>query len=295
MRIGVAGMGRMGGAIAARLADKGHAPIVWNRTRARAEETGFRVADTPRALVEAVDVVITMLFDEVALESVFHGPDGLLSADLTGKLVIEMSTLRPGTQVALAAAVAARGGAGIECPVGGTVAPAREGRLLGMAGGAKDDVARARPVLDMLCRRVEHIGPSGAGASLKLAINLPLMVYWQAFGEANALVRHLDLDPAWLVEFFSDTAGASAVLQDRGQAIVATLGGQEPAEVTFDVISVCKDLRTMLDEAAMRRVNLPAAAEALTSFEEASREGWGDRDCTWLPARWAAKAAREEV
>ena len=290
MRIGFAGIGKMGAAMAARLAETGAAPMVWNRTRERAEATGFVLADSPRALAEASDIVLTSLFDEAAADAVFRSADGLLAADLAGKLVVEMSTLRPHTQIALAEAVAARGGRAIECPVGGTTGPARSGKLLGMAGGAAEDVARARPVLDRLCRRVDHIGPHGAAASLKLAINLPLLVFWQSFGEANALVHHLGLDPAWLVEFFGETSGAPAVLKVRAAAIAATLGGKDPGPPSFDIDSIRKDMRTMLAEAASRGVALPVTAQALSCFNEASEAGMGERDCSYLPALWAAKA-----
>jgi 3-hydroxyisobutyrate dehydrogenase len=290
MRIGFAGMGKMGAAMAARLDEMGHRPTVWNRTRARAEATGLPVADTPRALAETSDIVLTSLFDEVAAEAVFHGPDGLLAADLGGKLIVEMSTLRPHVQVSLAEAVQARGGAAIECPVGGTVMPARQGKLLGMVGGDAADVARAKPVLDLLCRRVEHVGGHGAGASLKLAINLPLMVFWQAFGEANALVRHLGLDPAWLVDFFGDTSGAPNVLRVRAGAITKALAGEDPGPATFDIASIAKDLRTMVDEGRSCGVALPVTAQTLACFGEAVDAGLGGGDCTLLPARWAKKA-----
>ena len=290
MRIGVAGIGKMGAAMAARLADVGQPPMVWNRTRARAEATGLVVADTPRALAEASEIIVTSLFDEAAANAVFHGTDGLLAAELGGKLVIEMSTLRPHTQVALAEAVAARGGRAIECPVGGTTGPARSGKLLGMAGGDAADVAWARPVLDQLCRRVEHIGPHGAAASMKLAINLPLLVFWQSFGEANALIRHLGLDSAWLLDFFGDTSGAPSALKVRAPALAATLGGKDPGPPTFDIDSIRKDMRTMLDEAASRGVTLPVTAETLACFDQASEAGMGERDCAYLPAIWATKA-----
>jgi len=94
MRIGVAGLGKMGSAMAARLAEMGAPPTVWNRTRSRAEQTGLAVADTPRALAASADVIVTMLLDEAAVEAVYHGPHGphgphgILAADLAGKLVI---------------------------------------------------------------------------------------------------------------------------------------------------------------------------------------------------------------
>jgi 3-hydroxyisobutyrate dehydrogenase len=117
MRIGIAGIGKMGTAMAARLVETGAEVVAWNRTRARAEASGWPVADTPRDLAERSDVVMTTLFDAAAVEAVYYGAgggtDGLLSS-ASGKLFIEMSTVRPKIQVALAAAVREAGGAFVE-------------------------------------------------------------------------------------------------------------------------------------------------------------------------------------
>jgi len=290
LRIGVAGLGKMGTAMALRFQETGAELAVWNRSRGKAEALGVPVAETPRALAGQVDVIVSMLFDGESLHTVYFGADGILSADLTGKLIIEMTTVRPQVQQDLAAAVRERGGAFVECPVGGTTGPARTGKLLGLAGGTDADVARARPVLDRLCRKVEHIGPVGAGASMKLAINLPLLVFWQSFGEAAAMVRHLDLDPAWLVELFSETAGGANVLKVRSAPIAKALAGDDPGPVTFDIDSIRKDLRTIVEEAGSRGFTVPVAAQALASFDGAEAEGMGKQDCARLPARWVAKA-----
>ena len=289
MRIGIAGLGKMGSAMAARLAESGAEVVVWNRTREKADASGLPVAETPKALAERSDFIITMVFDGPALDAVFHGADGLLAA-ASGKLFIEMSTVRPETEQALAAEVQHAGGAFVECPVGGTTGPARSGQLLGLAGGSQADFERARPVLDLLCRRVELVGPVGSGAALKLAVNLPLLVFWQSFGEAMALVRHLGLDPEWLVQLFSETAGGPNILKVKGKSIAAALAGGDPGAPAFDIDSMRKDLRTMLAEAEARGFKLPVTAEALTTFDGASEAGWGKRDCAWMPAYWAAKA-----
>lgn len=209
MKIGIAGTGKMGAAIATRLLGLGHEVTVWNRTQEKTKPlaaAGAKVAATPAALAAEAETVITILTDARAIDAVYHGPQGLLSGNVSGKLVIEMSTVRPETEVALAAKVRQKGAAIVECPVGGTVGPARDGKLIGFAGGDAADVARAKPLLDQMCRRVEHVGPIGAGTRMKLAINLPLMVYWQALGEALALCAPLGLDPARLMDIFADTA-----------------------------------------------------------------------------------------
>ncbi len=291
MRVGIAGYGKMGAAMASRLAETGHEVAVWNRTPERAAASGFAVAATPRALAEQCEAVMSTLFDAAAVEAVYHGADGLLAA-ARGKTFVEMSTVRPETQIALAAAVREAGGVFLECPVGGTTGPARAGKLLGLVGGEAVDLERARPLLEALCRRVEHVGPVGAGATMKLAINLPLLVFYQALSEAMTLVAPLGLDPAWLMEFFADTSGGANVLKVRGPAIAATLAGQEAGPPTFDIDSIRKDLRTMLAEAGARGFTLPVAARTLAVYDEAAAEGWGKRDGAALPAYWPNSAAK---
>ena len=97
----------------------------------------------------------------------------------------------------------------VECPVGGSTAPARQGKLLGLMGAEPADAERAKPILNQLCRRLEHCGPVGTGASMKLAINLPLMVAWQAYGEAFAIARSAGWEPKRLLDLFVDTNGAN--------------------------------------------------------------------------------------
>jgi len=289
MRIGVAGVGRMGAAIASRLMDLGHQVTVWNRTSDKCNPlaaAGARIAASPAALAQQAEIVITILTNQDALAAVYEGANGLLSANVMGKLFLEMSTVAPETEVALAEKVRAGGGTFVECPVGGTVGPAREGKLLGVAGGAAADVAVARPLLGELCRRVEHVGPVGAGASMKLALNLPLMIYYQALGESYVLCRHLGLDPRWLIELLSDTSGAPNILKVRGPKIATALAGGDAGPVAFDVASICKDLTTMVAEARTRGATLPLTEKTLAIVEEAAKDGWGNRDGASLPAYW---------
>lgn len=292
MKIGIAGTGRMGAAMARRLMDAGHELTVWNRTPEKTgalAAAGARVAASPAALTGIAELIITMLTDDKAIEAMYHGPQGLLAGDAKGKLFVEMSTVRPEVEIALADRVRQKGGALVDCPVGGSVGPARDGKLFGFVGGADADVARARPVLDRLCRRLEHVGPVGAGARMKLAINLPLMVYWQAFGEALALCAPLKLDPDRLISIFSETSGGPNVLKARGAAAAAGLRGQDSGPVTFDVDLICKDLRMMIAEGKALGVDLPVSRSALESFEEAAKEGMGSRDGALLPARFARR------
>lgn len=293
MRVGIAGLGKMGAAIAARLVESGHDVIVWNRSADKAKplaDAGAKVAASPADLAARADTVITILTDAAAIDAVYHGPSGLLSGDAAGKLFIEMSTVQPETEVALAAKVRAKGAAFVECPVGGTTGPARQGKLFGFAGGTEADVARAKPLLDQLCRRVEHVGDVGAGAGMKLAINLPLMIYWQALGEALAISRHLKLDPARVMDIIADTSGASTAVKNRGPNIAAWLAGGDFGAVTFNLDDARKDIRTMIAQGKAVGVDLPLIEKTLSCFDEASAAGYGQSDGSGMAVYWAQRS-----
>jgi len=290
VNVGIAGTGRMGAAIATRLLGQGHAVTVWNRTPAKLAPlvtAGAKAAESPAALAAASEAIITILTDAAAIDATYGGTAGLLAGDVKGKLFIEMSTVQPETEQALAGKVRARGAAIVECPVGGSVGPARDGKLFGFVGATDADFARARPLLGEMCRRIEHVGPVGAGARMKLAINLPLLVYWQSFGEALALVQPLKLDPKRVIDIFADTSGGPNVLKARGSVVAAALEGKDPGPGGFDIDGMRKDLRTMLAAGEALGVEMPVTARALEAFEQAAAAGFGKRDGTTWPAHWA--------
>jgi 3-hydroxyisobutyrate dehydrogenase len=293
MKVGVCGTGRMGSSIAERLISVGHEVGVWNRDAAKTKplvDAGATRFATPAELAEASEVVIAMLLNDAATEAVYRGPNGLLKAKLNGKLVIDMSTVRPDTMVSVGNAVAQLGAAFVECPVGGSKVPAREGKLFGLVGGAIADVARATPLLEQLCRRIEHVGPLGAGATLKLAVNLPLLVYWQALGEALTICKPLNLPPDRLIDILSDTAGAPAAMKGRGAIIARVLGGAPLGETAFGITAAKKDLATAVQFASTIHAELPVAKSALACFEEAEAAGLGEADATTVSVRWTQRS-----
>jgi 3-hydroxyisobutyrate dehydrogenase len=294
MTIGVCGTGRMGSSIAERLLKVGHEVGVWNRDAAKMKplvDAGAKAFASPAELAEACEVVVVMLLNDAATDAVYRGKDGLLSAKLKDKLVIDMSTLRPDTMISVGNAVAQLGGAFVECPVGGSKVPAKEGKLFGLVGGTKTDVERAMPLLQQLCRRIEHVGPLGAGATLKLAVNLPLLVYWQALGEALTICKPLNLPPDRLIDILSDTAGAPAAMKGRGAIIARLLGGAPLGETAFGIAAGKKDLATAVQFARTIHAELPVAKSALACFEEAEAAGLGDADATTVSVRWRERKA----
>ena len=293
MRIGIAGIGKMGAAMAQRLMEVGHEVTAWNRSTDKLKavtDAGAAVAATPAELAKTTDTTITMLTDAAAIDAVYNGPSGLLADEVGDKLFIEMSTVQPQAQVALAEKVRAKGAAFVECPVGGSTGPARQGKLIGLMGAEPDDAARAKPILEQLCRRLEHCGPVGSGAVMKLTINMPLMIYWQALGEALALCRPLGLDPARIMDLLSDTSGGPNVLKVRGPVIADALKGGDGGPVTFDVDSAVKDLRTMLAEGKARGLELPLVEKTLACYEETQRKVSGAAEVSAVSVYWANRA-----
>ena len=288
MKLGVAGIGKMGAAVAARLIEVGHEVAVWNRTPEKAEAVaGASVAASPAELAQKSEAVLSILTDAAALDAVYNGRSGLLDGNVAGKLFIDMSTVLPATETALARAVRATGAAFVECPVGGSTGPARQGKLIGLMGAEPADAARARPILEQLCRRLEYAGPVGSGAVLKFTINLPLMVYWQALGEALALARSLAIDPDRLMDLLSETSGAANVLKVRAPGIAAMLKGGAGGPVTFDVDGGIKDMQSMLAEAKSRGIELPLVERTLACYQETKQHRSGNAEISAVSVYWA--------
>ena len=208
---------------------------------------------------------------------------------MRGKLFIEMSTVRPDAEIALAEKVRAKGAGFVECPVGGSTGPAREGKLIGLMGAEPADAERAKPILEQLCRRLEHCGPVGSGSVMKLTINMPLMIYWQALGEALALCRPLGLDPERVLNLLADTSGGANILKVRGPVIAKRLKGGDTGPVTFALDNGIKDLRTMRAEGRSRGIELPLVEKTLACMEEASRAGHGREENSLHAAYWATR------
>ena len=294
MKIGVAGLGAMGAALAARLIDVGYEVVVWNRTPEKAKplaEAGATAVGSPAEVAAQSEAVITILTDGKAIDDVYNGPNGLLSGDVTGKLFIEMSTVPPKVETDLAPKVRAKGAAMVECPVGGSTTPARKGQLLGLMGAEPDDALRARPILEQLTRRLEHCGPVGSGSAMKLAINLPLMVAWQAFGEAFAIARSVGWEPKRLVDLFAASNGANNGFKTRTDMIVTMLQGKDPGPASFTIANALKDLRTMVETGEALGTDMIATKAARAGFEDAVKHGIGGADGAKMAVYWSEKKA----
>ena len=238
MKIGLCGTGKMGAAMAERLMGVGHELTVWNRTRERAGPTidkGATWADSPAALAGASEAVIVMVYDDAAAESVYQGAGGLAGADLAGKLVIEMSTVRPETVRQLGELVESKGGRFVECPVGGTVQPAREAGNHAPREAVRSQLLEHRVPGDVQQHRVgerlrEH-DVGGIEEHQRLAEALPgaddlehlLHALRRGEGELDLAVHH-DVEPGAGVAALHDRLALVEVKRHRGGGDAVELG-----------------------------------------------------------------------
>ncbi|WP_281280389.1 NAD-binding protein [Pelagibacterium montanilacus] len=139
-------------------------------------------------------------------------------------------------------------------------------------------------MLETLCRRIEHAGPLGAGARLKLAVNLPLMVYWTALGEALALVSDLEIAPNRLIDLMADTSGTAAVLPRKQEAVTRLVEGADFPPAEFEMRGATKDLAFMVEAARARGIDLPVSSAARSVFEAAAADGMAGEDAIVIAA-----------
>jgi 3-hydroxyisobutyrate dehydrogenase-like beta-hydroxyacid dehydrogenase len=277
-KVGWIGLGRMGVPITGRLIDHGISLVVHNRTVDKAgplRARGAEWSDSPRALATSVGpgVIFTLLTDGRAVRSVLFGRRGVAAGAAPGTLVVDLSTIAPDESRAIAERLAARGIHFVDAPLGGSTPAAAEGRLLVYAGGDPADVDRVRPLLSVFGRRIERIGPVGAGTSMKLVNNLLTVGYVVLAAEALALAGGLDVDRDRALDLLLDGGGQSQMLAHKR----ASLSRREyPTQFSLSLAD--KDLHLIGRAARSVGGSLPVTRELRRVMDEAMRAGLGDQD-----------------
>ena len=285
--VGLIGLGLMGRPMGANLLKAGHELTVWNRTASRADELvsqGAKRAGSPRELAAASEVVISIVSDPPALESVLWGDSGVFAGLRQGSLMIESSTVSPGLEKRAAAEAALHDAEFLEAPVTGGTWGAEKGELVFMVGGEEKTLKRAEPVLGAMGKKWFHLGPIGAGQTVKVAMNLLLDLEVEAFAEALALVTKAGVPGQSLLEVMQSSMGRSPVIDLKGANMLK--GEYKPS---FPLRLMHKDLGLALDLANQLGVPLPAAAaarEVLSSVKGAMTE---DVDFSALATFWQKK------
>ncbi len=259
MKIGFIGLGNVGGKLAGSLQRNGFDLTVRDLDEAAAApflEAGANWAESPEAMAEAVDLVITCLPSPAACRAVMEAEDGILAGLDQGKLWIEMSTTDEAEVKRLAAAVEARGAAALEAPVSGGCHRAATGNIAIFAGGARPAFERALPALQAMGRRILHVGPLGAASALKVITNYLASVHLVALGEALTVAKKSGLDLAKTYEGIKISSGNSFVHETESQVI---LNGSYNINFTMDL--VIKDMG--LFDSLGRRLEVPLEVSPL--------------------------------
>ena len=273
--VGFAGLGRMGFPMARNVLRGGFRLLVWNRTAARCAalvDEGAEAVQEPASLASA-DVVVTMLTDGAAVHSVFV-ESGLLADMHPETVVLEMSTVGPAAIARLAAEAEPHGVRVLDAPVSGSVSVAEAGQLFAMVGGDEDAYKRATPVLDAMTKGHMLLGPSGAGAAMKLALNTMIAVTNESLAETLALAERFGIDPAQAYDVLAGGVLASPfVLYKRGAFLDPDT---EPVAFTTELMQ--KDLSLAAALADKLGLELPATAAAAEVLDAATLRGLGQAD-----------------
>jgi 3-hydroxyisobutyrate dehydrogenase/2-hydroxy-3-oxopropionate reductase len=278
--VAVIGTGRMGSAMARALARGGASLTLHNRSpepaRALAAELGAGVVDTAADAAATANIAITMLADGDAVRAMWGGPSGLVAGAHDGGVLVDMSTVPPDTLAGFEAAVRERGSGILDAPVSGSTTLAESGQLTIMAGGTARDLELARPALELLARQVDHVGPLGSGAALKLAVNALIFAINNSVSEALVLAERAGIDRGLAYEVFTSSAAGAPFVGYKRDAFVEPDG--TPVAFSFDL--ALKDLRLLLDFAAQLGVPMPQARVNQSIIGEAAARLGGDRDAS---------------
>ena len=287
-KIGFIGLGLMGRPMALNLLKAGHHLTVWNRTPSRAQElvaAGALLAKNPRDVAAASEVLLTIVSDPPALEAVLWGnadqKDGALDGLKSGSIYIDSSTVSPSLVKKISAACQQRAVRFLDAPVTGGDWGAREGNLVFMIGGDAATLKEAEPILGIMGKKWFHLGPNGAGQTVKLAMNAILALQVDAMAEALALVTRAGLDGAQLVEVMQASMARSGVLDVKSPLMLK--GEYKPS---FPLRLMHKDLGLALDLANQLGVALPATAAAREIYNAVKGEAKEDLDYSAVMRFW---------
>lgn len=272
------GLGRMGSPMAANLAGAGHDLVLYNRTAAKAEALAERLgavaAPTPREAARQAEIVITMLADEDALLGVCDGASGVLSGLRPGGVLVDMGTTGPEGIERLAPRVAAAGGLLVDAPVSGSTAAAEAGGLTILVGAPEETFQSLEPVLTALGERVFHLGDTGAGSVMKLAVNNVIYALGNALSESLVLAERAGLDRDVVYDVFEHSAISAPMVRYRREAFL----DPDRTPAAFAMTLARKDLELITGLAATVGVDVEQAEANLSLIGKAIDAGLGARD-----------------
>jgi 2-hydroxy-3-oxopropionate reductase len=283
-KVGLIGLGLMGKPMGMNLLKAGFPVTVWNRTASRADElvaAGAKLAPSPRELAANCEFVLSIVSDPPALEDVLWGQNGAMEGFQRGSIYVDSSTVSPTLARKVATACEERSVRFLDAPVTGGDWGAKKGELVFMVGGDAAALSDAEPVLRVLGKKWFHLGPNGAGQTIKLAMNLILALEVDALAEALALVTAAGLQGEKLVEVMQSSMARSGVLDIKSQNLLK--GDYTPS---FPLRLMHKDMRLALELAQQIHVELPATEAAFKTYSTVKEAAKEDLDYSAVMKFW---------
>jgi 3-hydroxyisobutyrate dehydrogenase-like beta-hydroxyacid dehydrogenase len=278
--VGFLGLGNMGSLMAANVAGAGFPLWIYNRTRSKADalasEIAARTGISPAHVARNCNVVLTMVSDANALQDLYFGPDGIVRGLQPDSTCIEMSTVGPQAIRQLDRGLRAVGARLLDAPVSGSLELARSAQLTMMIGGTAVDLDRVRPVLTSMASRLFHVGPKGAGAALKLAVNAIVYGLNQALAEGLVLAESAGIARDIAYDLFECSAVGAPFVHYRRNAFLKQ--AEVPVGLSLDLAR--KDLDLIETLAREVHTSMPQTAVNRQTIESAVKEGRGDQDVT---------------
>ena len=286
--VGFVGLGSMGLPMAKNILKAGYPLIVWNRTAQRTEslkQMGAQVAPNPKELASRASTIITMLFGPPAVEEVVLGNKGvsspLIEGISRGKVLIDMTTNLPNVSRMIAEEIQKRDGEMLDAPVSGSVKPATEGALTILVGGKKEILAKVRPVLETMGKKIHYIGGNGAGCSMKLTLNIHLATMMASFAESFAFGTKSGLDPAIMLDVFNNSVLKTYISETKGQKII-----DGDWATAFALALMTKDLDLVSETSKEIGLPIPIASATKEIYDAGMANGKGDLDFSAVATRY---------
>ena len=276
VRVGFVGLGKMGRPMTRRLLAAGFPVTVYNRTRSVSEELaadGAKIADSPRAVAEASDVVLSCLATPAVVEALYLGTDGIVAGGRPGQVWVDHSTVSPSTNAKCAEAAASVGAVFLDAPVSGGPEGAAAGTLAIMVGGEQLAFDQLLPVFQAMGTNIRRCGPAGAGTAVKLVNQLLVGIHTAAAAEAVVLGVKAGADPQIILDLISTSYGASRMLSRNLPLQIA-----RDWTPTTPVSVILKDLLLIHEFALGQGARLLLGGMSLELYKEAVQLGHGNKD-----------------
>ena len=282
MKVGIIGIGMLGNAVALHLLDSGFDVTVYNRTEgktAEVEQKGAKIAASPKIMAENVELVITIVKDAAAVREVTFGKDGIVESKNKKLIVADMSTIDPVESKKISKELQQHHIQKLEIPVMGGPNVAINGELVMMASGEKDSFDQCKKIFEKIANKVFFLGEQGVANSIKLAMNLQITMLALALSEGITFVKKANVDPKIFLEVLNSTYFKTGMSEKKAFKMI-----DGNYDATFTLANLKKDITTITNAAEELEIKLPMISKAEEIYENAIKEGLGDRDYTEIIA-----------